>query len=127
MSFRTEFLACCSQQVTIYQVERCNGGDVLQGSWVVEAIVERDHGVTVSQTNQANVSTTVVYIAGDEPFLCDVNSNLVGHYLEYSPCPGVSEFYSIDRFIEGLDFTCCVVDHYECELRAVCKPQACVL
>jgi hypothetical protein len=109
----------------LHLIERCTGGDKLMASHTFFGLLERDMGMTQTGINQQNTATSIAYMRGDEPFLSSINFNATGYYIEYITTNGHSEFYKVERFTEGMDFECCVLDHYELELSRVKRPIAC--
>lgn len=116
---------CCQQSIILHRIERCVGGDQLTDSWTVTGLIERSLSFSNQDVNQVNTASTVAYFDGDEPFWTDLDFNGAGYYVEYDLGNGRSEFYRIENFIEGYDFECCKVDHYEAELTRVKRPVQC--
>lgn len=116
---------CCNQEITIHRIERCVGGDVLTDSWAVLGLFERTSGFNQQNTNENNASDAVAYFRGDEPFWSTIDFNAAGYYIEFVLPNSKSEFYRVSNFIEGYDFECCNIDHYEAELERVKRPIQC--
>jgi hypothetical protein len=89
-------------------------------------LLERSIGANVSDTDNYNTASSVAYMDGIEAFLPLIDYNASGYYLEFVLPNGESEFYRVRQFIEGYDFECCVIDHYELELDKTRRPNACV-
>jgi hypothetical protein len=116
---------CCRQELTIHRIERCLGGDQLTDSWTTLGLIERSLGHATQQVDMYNTAATVAYFNGNEPFWDQMDFNAAGYYVEYVLPNAKSEFYRILNFIEGYDFDCCEIDHYEAELERVKRPEQC--
>lgn len=117
---------CCQQVLTIHRIERCLGGDQLTDSWTVTGLLERSTSFGTQELDMYNSASSIAYFYGNEPFWDQLDFNAAGYYVEFVLPNGNSEFYRIRSFVEGYDFECCSIDHYEAELERVKRPVQCL-